>query len=382
MKYLIILLVILSCNLKVNSQTPDKKSLSHITPVDTYSDKIHFRNLYKNAEMKYAFKGKTKEEFKSWQLEFRKELKNILGITRLEAELTTKKIKARKIDSEDLGWAVRERWEIWTEPTVVLPFVLMLPKNMKGKLPVMITPHGHSKNTESYAGIYNSVQDSIEGEVGERNIGVQAVKNNFIAIVPTTRGFGKTRTKEDIEKDAPYSCRIQLMHDLLVGRTPIGDRVWDVSKLIDWALKELPVDKSKIVVSGNSGGGTTALFAAACDTRISACIPASYFSTFTGSIGSIEHCDCNYIPGILNYGEMADIAGLIAPRYFCALHGRKDDIFPIVETQKAFEHLQHIYTVAGYPDNCKLYIGNEGHRYYKEGAWSFLERINFLPDLY
>ncbi len=88
-----------------------------------------------------------------------------------------------------------------------LPFVLLLPKNKEGKLPLMITPHGHGKNTETYAGIYLSEQERIEGEIGERNVAVQAVQNGFIAIAPTSRGFGKTRTSEDKAKDVPYSCR-------------------------------------------------------------------------------------------------------------------------------------------------------------------------------
>jgi hypothetical protein len=164
------------------------------------------------------------------------------------------------------------------------------------------------------------------------------------------------------------------MHDILVGRTPIGDRVWDMSKIIDWALANLPVDPAKIVMTGNSGGGTVTLFAAACDTRISVAVPASYFCTFTGSIGTIHHCECNYVPGMMQLGEMADVAGLIAPRPFCAIQGKKDNIFPIDESKKAFNHLKQIYKAAGVPDLCELYVGSEGHRYYKAGAWPFVKK--------
>jgi len=205
-------------------------------------------------------------------------------------------------------------------------------------------------------------------------VAIQAVKEGYFAIAPTTRGFGDTRTPEDIKSEATSSCRTLLMHDILVGRTPIGDRVWDVSKLIDWALKNLPVDPAKIVVTGNSGGGTVTLFAAACDTRISVAVPSSYFCTFAGSIGSVHHCDCNYVPGIMQLGEMADVAGLIAPRPFCAVQGIKDNIFPIAESRKAFAHLKQIYSAAGVPNNCELYEGQEGHRYYKAGVWPFVAK--------
>ena len=173
---------------------------------DSFSASDYYDDLYNSAEMKYAFKGTTPEEVEVWQTEFRDKLKERLGISQLERQLSSFKVKARKISSEDIGYAIRERWEIWTEPTVPLPFVLLLPKNKEGKLPLMITPHGHGKNTETYAGIYLSEQERIEGEIGERNVAVQAVQNGFIAIAPTSRVFGKTRTSEDKAKDVPYSC--------------------------------------------------------------------------------------------------------------------------------------------------------------------------------
>ena len=47
------------------------------------------------------------------------------------------------------------------------------------------------------------------------------------------------------------------------------------------------------------------------------------------------------------------------------MNGKDDAMFPLKETQKAFVNLKKIYTAAGVPDNCELYIGNGGHRYYK-----------------
>ena len=49
-------------------------------------------------------------------------------------------------------------------------------------------------------------------------------------------------------------------------------------------------------------------------------------------------------------------------------------IFPIEHVKVAFERLQHIYAVAGVPDACELYVGHEGHRYYKAGAWPFIRK--------
>jgi hypothetical protein len=368
-------LVIISCAFLLQCRT-NKLALNSepAEPVGKYSSPAHFESLYTGAEMKYAFKGSSLKDFEKWQKAFRPELRKLLGLNILEDQLADYHPKTKLLSSEDVGFAIRERWLIWTEPTVPLPFILLRPKSSGQHSGLVITPHGHSKNTELYAGIYHDEQERESGETGERNVAVQAVKEGYYAIAPTTRGFGETRTLEDLKKDAGSSCRTLLMQDILVGRTPIGDRVWDVSKLIDWALKTLPIDPKKIVVTGNSGGGTVTLFAAACDTRISTAIPSSYFCTFTGSIGSLYHCDCNYVPGIMQLGEMADVAGLIAPRPFCAVQGKLDNIFPIEESRKAFGHLKQIYSAAGVPENCELYEGTEGHRYYKAGVWPFVKK--------
>ena len=125
-------------------------------------------------------------------------------------------------------------------------------------------------------------------------------------------------------------------------------------------------------------GGTVSLFAAACETRITVALPGSYFNTFAGSIGALFHCDCNYVPGILQLGEMYDVAGLIAPRPFCAIAGAKDPIFPIAHARFAYDRLRRVYEVAGNPDACRLYVGDGGHRYYKNGAWPFIREM-FKP---
>ncbi|MEO8604154.1 MAG: acetylxylan esterase, partial [bacterium] len=65
------------------------------------------------------------------------------------------------------------------------------------------------------------------------------------------------------------------------------------------------------------------------DPRISVTVLSGAFSSFRSSIMSTIHCDCNYIPGILQYAEMADIAALIAPRPLLIEAGTVDPIFPV-----------------------------------------------------
>jgi hypothetical protein len=161
---------------------------------------------------------------------------------------------------------------------------------------------------------------------------------------------------------------------LLLGRTMIGERVWDVSRAID-VLGEFPeIDVGRTACMGNSGGGTITYFAACLDERISVAMPSCYVCTFRDSIGMIDHCEDNYLPGILQFFEMGDLACLIAPRPLVVVAGRKDLIFPIDGVEETFDTIQRIYAAASAPDRCKLVVGPEGHRFYADLAWpSFRE---------
>ncbi|MBQ7180090.1 MAG: hypothetical protein IJR87_02215 [Bacteroidaceae bacterium] len=361
-RYLTALAVFISSAVSAQQRTPDQ----------SFDWQSRFDRLYEGAQMRYHFATLQPRKVGKWQKDFRAELKNALGVSRIEEELKDFKPVAQMRDREELDFGIRERWTIWTEPDVPLPCVILRPKNLTGRVPLVITPHGHSANTELYAGVYLSAGDTALVRDGERDIAVQAVKEGYIAIAPAARGFGPTRHPHELRGNATSSCRTLLMNDLLVGRTPIGDRVWDIMKLIDYALENLPVDGKNIIVSGQSGGGTATVFAGAVETRISVSAPACAFCNMTGSIGTIIHCECNYIPGILNLGEMGDVAGLTAPRAFYAICGVQDNIFPIDQVRKAFAETKEIYRRAGAEKDCFLYEGAGGHRYYKAGIWNFV----------
>ena len=167
-------------------------------------------------------------------------------------------------------------------------------------------------------------------------------------------------------------CYIASMTALLTGRTLLGGRVWDVMKLID-VIGEYFSDKvntDKIYCMGNSGGGTATLYAAALDKRIKGAIPSCAFATFSGSIGSIRHCACNFVPRISQYFDMAEIAGLIAPRPLVIVSGKEDKIFPLPTAEHEFRRLSEIYYKnSESPENCIHVKGDGGHRFYKEKAF-------------
>lgn len=320
---------------------------------------------------RFGFRGRSAAELQVWQRTFRPRLREALGLN-VMAEREPAQPEPVRLGREVLDDHIREEWTIATEPGFRLPFYLLRPLEAEGPHPLVLAVHGHNKGAKAtYAGIAADEQERKSIAEGERDIALQAVREGFVAIAPDMRGFGGLRRREDIEQDRNCSCQELHKHALLFGRTLIGERVWDVGKLIDYAAGRRDIDTGRSMITGNSGGGTVSLFAAACDVRISVCVPGSYFCTFEDSIGSRPHCPCNFVPGLLRMAEMYDVAGLIADRPFLAVNGRQDEIFPIEATRRAYQALRGIYEVAGAADRCRLFEGHQGHRYYKEPVWAF-----------
>lgn len=344
------------------------------SPTDFTFSSNYFGAHSAETPRRYAFAAEDAATLQHWQRALRAELVDRLGINRIAARCTASPV-ATKRGEVRLDDHIREHWEIWTEPGMRVPFFLLRPIEVDAPRPLVLCPHGHNKRGRfDYAGITTDDNGQTHAIDGDRDIALQAVRQGYVAVAPEARAFGESRFEREVKSDSPHSCITWQSRALMFGRTLIGERVWDIMRLIDYAATRPDIDTSRIVITGNSGGGTVTLFAAAVETRISIAVPGAYFCTFADSIGSIHHCPCNYFPGMMELAEMPEIAGLIAPRPFLAVNGKDDPIFPIRGTQAAFEQLKRIYTVAGAADRCELYIGDGGHRYFAEPVWPFVSK--------
>ena len=337
-----------------------------------YDGRKHTLDLFDRTPRASACEAQTPEALHAWQSGFRGRLRELLGLEHMQRELP-RKVRAQRAERTVRDGYTQEKWYLWTEPNVPLPVWVLIPDQPVAKpYRVVLTPHGHNE-PEIYIGV--AADDKARASIaeGQRDIAVQAVRQGYLAVLPTARGFGETRRTDDLSYSKIHSCRTELMHQMLFGRTVIGCRVWDISRIIDWIGGQYDIDPRCIAITGNSGGGTTSVFAPACEERITVAVPSCYYCTFRDSIGSIIHCECNYVPGLLRLAEMWDVAGLIAPRPFRAIAGKTDPIFPLQAVRASHERLRQIYRAAGVEEHCELYVGDGGHRYYSDGAWPFIQ---------
>src|SRR5262249_28652225 len=151
----------------------------------------------------------------------------------------------------------------------------------------------------------------------------------YVVLALEMLGFGRRRDEAARKQGAGHSsCQTASGAALLLGETMPGWRTWDAACALDLLESRPEVDPSRLGLIGISGGGTVGLYTAALDQRVKAAVLSCSFCTFRDCIFSRSHCIDNYVPAMLRWFEMADVAGLIAPRYVFCENGSQDDIFP------------------------------------------------------
>ncbi|MBQ7363062.1 MAG: acetylxylan esterase [Clostridia bacterium] len=277
--------------------------------------------------------------------------------------------------TEDRGDFTEKRFIFDTEKYASVPCHLWIPKDGKEKHGVVICLQGHSSGMHISMGraLYDGDDVTISG--GDRDFARQIVKEGYAALVLEQRAFGERRSDKMKDKT---TCPHPSMVALLIGRTMVGERVWDVSRAID-ALESFPeIDAERVAVMGNSGGGTCSFYAACFDERIKIAMPSCAVCTYRDSIAAMYHCACNYIPNAAKYFDMGDLAALIAPRPLVMVCGREDKIFPLRGVMETYGIVEEIYKKAGAAENCKLVIGEGGHRFYADPSWDIFGSFGLI----
>ncbi|HJN16751.1 MAG TPA: hypothetical protein QGH10_14700 [Armatimonadota bacterium] len=339
--------------------------------------------LYSEEYRAHQCRPQPAPELADWRHAARPALRRLIGLDAIEASHEEHLPPVRLFDEvEEFDGYARRPGRIETEPNVQIEFWMLRPTGA-GPFPLAVLPHGHEeRGHDTYAGVAHSPEHRERRIVGARaDVAVQAAQRGFVAIAPNTRGFGPSGIADLNARHDNRGCRSELMHCILADRTPIGERVWDLSRVLDWACGLPEVDASRVLMMGNSGGGVATVYASACDTRVSMAVPSCSYCTFVGKSGLIHHCDCNCVPGIMRFGEMHDVAALIAPRPILIVNGREDPLFPTSEVDRAVERLRAIYRAAGAERHFGFAWGPEGHRFYPDVMWPVVEHVLNTGDL-
>ncbi len=314
---------------------------------------------------------KSKEEWEKRYEYVRRQILVACGLWPMPSRPAVKATVHGRVERDDY---TVDRVFFESSPGLYVTGSLYRPKGKSGPLPTILCPHGHWANGRFHDHGEATVKKEIESgaekfEVGGRHpLQARCVQlarmgcNVFLYDMQGAadggsfphsliHGFAKQRPNlSSPEKWGMFSAQSELR--LL---SALGIQTWNSIRVLDWLFALPEVDKTRIGVTGASGGGTQTFMLTAIDDRVTAAFPAVMVSTAMQG-----GCTCENATYLrVNTGNI-EFAAMAAPRPI-AMTGANDWTVEI-ET-KGLPELKAHYTLLGAPNNVAAKYMKFPHNY-------------------
>ncbi len=279
-----------------------------------------------------------------------------------------------------------------SSPGFLVTGSLYLPKNVTGKLPTILCPHGHWQNGRFHDHGEAQIKKEIESggeqfEVSGRHPlqarCVQLARMGCMVFLYDMLGYadGGSLTqdlahgfkKQRPELSSPERWGLFSAQSELRLINAMGMQTWNSVRVLDWLTSRPDCDTSRIGVTGASGGGTQTFILAAIDDRVTAAFPAVMVSTAMQGGCTCENA--SYLR--VNTGNI-EFAAMVAPRPI-AMTGA-DDWTVEIET-KGLPELKKHFAMLGVPDNVNAKYFKFPHNYNHPSRMMMYEFFNRTLNL-
>jgi len=230
-----------------------------------------------------------------------------------------------------------------------IPAYLLAPEPGKAPKSAVMAIHGHGR-----------VEPCIGAEDDyHHRFALELAKAGHLVLCPELRGFGALMDLADgLEIDrldywiGRYSQFTLVTDGFLTGRTLIGETVEDLLRWEAWLAKGHGVED--IDVAGISYGGDLSLIYPVFSDRVRRIFASGTLGSFSVIFQRCYNAPAHCIPGILEWMDRSDIAGLNAPRPLAIHYGELDTPSPTNASAsynetvpKSMEELRSIYDAFG-----------------------------------
>ena len=243
-----------------------------------------------------------------------------------------------------------------------VPGYIAVPDRRAGKLPAILTMHGHGSSKDNMFGYQPTSQDVAE-LLARKGYVVLGIDNYFNG---ERKGAGPAGELEVMARGSDQEMSLFKLN-LWLGRTLWGMMLRDEQIALDYLASRPEVDPKRIGAQGMSMGSTRSWWLAAIDDRIRAVVGVACFTRYEDlvAIRALRaHGIYYFVPGILRHFDSEGVMGLIAPRPFLALTGDRDAGSPPEGMKKLEQILSRLYALYGKPDAFQSIIYPEtGHVY-------------------
>lgn len=327
------------------------------------------RRSMEEAPLAMQFRGTTAEECRKWQADFGGKLASLLGPHQPPEKWETISLSVAELKDHR-----REELVLVAEGHPPLPVYLLLPRPETGKRrPGVLALHGHgSHGHHPVAG-----RDDLPGVAGaiesaHYDYGRQLVRRGYAVAVPCLTPFGVRQSGGEAKQDlcGDTFIRLQLLGKLLIAEN-LCDSLWALELL----ARHPEVDAKRLGCVGLSYGGRMTMLTAAVEPRIRVAVVSGALNVMQERASKQYGCGAQIISGLLKYGDVPEIASLIAPRHCLWETGSRDSLIVPKFADEALTRIRRAYRALQVEDRLLVDRFEGGHVWNGTVAYPLLEKV-------
>ena len=289
---------------------------------------------------------KTLDDWTKQRDERRRQLFDMLGLWPLPERTALQPVITGKVDGDDF---VVEKLHFQSLPGLYVTANLYLPRNLAAPAPAILYVCGHAEvktNGVSYG-----------NKTYYQHHGAWFARHGYVCLTIDTLQLG------EIPGDHHGTYRLGQWWWNSRGYTPAGVEAWNSIRALDYLETRPEVDRSRLGMTGRSGGGSYTWTTAALDERVKVAAPVAGITDLRNQVcdGAVEgHCDCMFFMNTYRW-DFPLVAALIAPRPLLIVNTDADSIFPLDGVNRLFTKTRRLYELHRAYDQLGLVIGPGGH---------------------
>jgi hypothetical protein len=259
-------------------------------------------------------------------------------------------------------------YRVWVEVIegVTAYGIYMVPKNLKGKAPLLIAQHGGSGNPEAIC--------DLDTRINYHSFGPEAMKRGYIVWAPALT----MNCSYCEDPEIPGANREVLDRKLqFAGTSLIGVELQKIIESTKALMRECPeIDPQRVGMTGLSWGGFYTLYVTAICPFIKVAIPSGNLRDYEIELKK-EIADSSKMPPdrllFSGFGNFQAV-GLICPRPCMLQLGEKDVLFNLDEAHTEAARASQFYEKLGISDRFEFNIHPAGHEFDIPSIFNFFDK--------
>jgi dienelactone hydrolase len=253
------------------------------------------------------------------------------------------------------------------EPNDHVPAMVLVPDGVDVNHPAPAIAVWHQ-----HAGEYHLGKSEPAGLAGNpmHHTGAALAKEGYVVLCPDALCFEDRQDPTTRLKNGEFE-RFEFLRYVVAGKCMAWKNILDMRRAIDYLLSRPEVQANHIGCYGHSMGSTHAWLVGPWEPRLKAIVGNCCLPTYRAiHQNHLLHCFPNFIPGFFQFGDLPDIAALIAPQPLHLNLGETDSGSPIDPARSGCQRIAQAYARQNAADQFRYFIEPDTGHVLSPAMWA------------